>query len=137
VAWRVAQQLQPGVRSGGVARSFCTRRLISVLDDNGAANDVVADVATIAHELVLNAVNAGARAVDLHLALLPDRVRLEVGDDAPGMPELQPRNPDALRGRGLQIVAALSEEWGVATWDSGRKAVWAEVKVPQRRAAVS
>lgn len=130
MSWRVVQALSPGVRSGSTARSFCSSRLLSVLDGDSRANDVVADVATIAHELAVNAVDAGARELDVGMALLPDRVRLAVVDDAPGIPALQPADPGAARGRGLRIVAALSASWGVTPCDADRKAVWAEVLLP-------
>jgi two-component sensor histidine kinase len=133
VGWRVVQQWHPGARTGSLARGFCTRRLISVLDDHGQANDIVADVATIANELVLNAVSAGTSEVRLCLALLPGdpgRVRVEVLDDAAGLPQLQSPSPAAPRGRGLQIVQALAARWGVEPHEDGWKAVWAEVEVP-------
>lgn len=130
MTWRVMQTVQPGPRSGSTARNFCSSRLLSVLDGDGRGNDVVADVATIANELVVNAVNAGARELDVALELLPGRVRLAVVDDAPGVPALPPVDPKAARGRGLRIVAALSSDWGVASCDKARKAVWAEVSLP-------
>jgi anti-sigma regulatory factor (Ser/Thr protein kinase) len=138
VAWRVVQELRPGVRAGSLARGFCTRRLISVLDEDGHANDVVADAATIANELVLNAVNAGSSQVRLCLAFRqgsgpdhPGRLRIEVLDDAEGVPTLQRPSPTELRGRGLQIVDALADRWGVRR-EQELKAVWAEVDVPGR-----
>ena len=136
MSWRVVQKLRPGARAGTLARGFCTRRLISVLDEHGQANDVVADAATIANELVLNAVNAGSSEVVLCLGLYPGydagpwRLRIEVLDDAAGVPQLQRPHPMAVRGRGLQIVDALAARWGVAPEGDGLKAVWAEVDVP-------
>jgi hypothetical protein len=69
----------------------------------------------------------------LCLALLPGdpgRVRVEVLDDAAGLPQLQSPSPAAPRGRGLQIVQALAARWGVEPHEDGWKAVWAEVEVP-------
>lgn len=124
--WQVVKPLRPHPLSVGQARNFCTRRLTSVLDDRSDAPDVVADAATIASELVTNALTAGSSAIELCLGLRGNAVYIEVEDDADG--DVKPTNPAPtdLKGRGLLVVAALSREWGVTSVD-GVKQVWAEI----------
>ena len=130
--WQVVKALRPHPLSVGQARNFCTRRLSSVLDDRSDVLDIVADAATIASELVTNALTAGSTAIALSLALRPDSVYIEVEDDAEGT--VAPANPAPtdIKGRGLMVVAALSRDWGVAPLDGGSKQVWAEVPLRAR-----
>jgi anti-sigma regulatory factor (Ser/Thr protein kinase) len=131
VVWQVVKPLRPHPLAVGQARNFCTRRLSSVLKDRGDVEDAVHDAATIASELVTNAVTAGSSAIELFLSLQESSVRIEVFDDAAGA--VVPANPAPTdpKGRGLVIVAALAIEWGVDA-DHGSKQVWAEVAIPPR-----
>lgn len=87
----------------------------------------------IASELVTNAVQFGQRpgAGPSHVCLALWRrsrsVLIEVSDSSPAQPVPRDAAPDAERGRGLQIVAALSEGWGVRRASSGGKVTWATV----------
>lgn len=130
--WQVVKPLRPHPLSVGQARNFCARRLASVLDDRPDSPEIVADVATIASELVTNALTAGSSAIELALALRPDAVYIEVADDAAGT--VRPGNPEPTdpKGRGLLVVAALSREWGVTSAD-GSKLVWAEISLVDGR----
>ena len=124
--WQVVKPLRPHPLAVGQARNFCTRRLTSVLDDRSGAAEVVADAATIASELVTNAVTAGSSAIELCLGLRPNAVYIEVADDAEGTVVPGSPAPTDPKGRGLLVVAALSRDWGV-TSDDGTKQVWAEI----------
>lgn len=125
--WQVVKTLRPHPLSVGQARNFCTRRLTSVLDDRYDAPEVVSDAATIASELVTNALRAGSTEISLSLALRPDSVYIEVEDDAVGTVAPAHPAPTDPKGRGLLVVAALSREWGVSPVEGGAKHVWAEV----------
>jgi hypothetical protein len=133
--WQVVKALRPHPLSVGQARNFCTRRLTSVLDDRCDTPEIVADAATIASELVTNALTAGSTAISLSLALRPDSVYIEVEDDAEG--SVVPANPlpTDTKGRGLLVVAALSRQWGVLPVEGGAKQVWAEVPLTGHAAA--
>jgi anti-sigma regulatory factor (Ser/Thr protein kinase) len=94
--------------------------------------DRLADAAAIAAELVGNAVR--------HAAPLPgDVVRvawrlLASGDleirvtdgGSPAGPQMRVAAPDAIDGRGLTIVAALADRWGVEC-DGLGQCVWASI----------
>ncbi|KND39583.1 ATP-binding protein [Streptomyces acidiscabies] len=84
-------------------------------------------------ELVTNAIIHGQAARGSHVAVtyhLDDtRLRVEVRDAATGVPTLTPPllgDEDA--GRGLHLVAALSDTWGVKRNVIG-KTVWAHLAV--------
>lgn len=102
------------------------------LDGGGAPAQIVA-------ELVANAVTHGSvpgRQFELRLGLVADdqgkRLRIEVrdarGERAPDVPAEAP-DVDAESGRGLWIVAAFAQSWGVDRRPVG-KTVWAELPVP-------
>ncbi|GAC1319275.1 MAG: hypothetical protein NVSMB12_18490 [Acidimicrobiales bacterium] len=84
-----------------------------------------------ASELATNAVLHAQSPVLLAIALLPDAVRVEVEDAAPGPIEAGALVDDgAESGRGLAIVDALTESWGVEQHVAG-KTVWFELRRPE------
>ena len=101
-----------------------------------AAQEWVDDVLLLTSELVGNAVRHGARQVSLHLRLEGSHLTVEVVDGSLLLP-VQREDEDAECGRGLLIVEALSDAWGVRDRGDG-KAVWALTTVvpPPTLAAV-
>jgi two-component sensor histidine kinase len=86
------------------------------------------DAALIVTELVANAVAHG-RGPSIRLTVTcPEQklVRLAVTDNSLGKPQVTESGPHDESGRGLQIVAALSQRWGV-DFRPRHKHVWAEV----------
>ncbi|MFF8031482.1 ATP-binding protein [Streptomyces sp. NPDC016626] len=82
-------------------------------------------------ELAANAATHGRLAGrDFRLALL-DRdatLRIEVTDTRGGdLPNRRVPAPDAESGRGLLLVEALADRWGVRLGPVPRKTVWAEI----------
>ena len=61
-------------------------------------------------------------------------MRIEVVDDALGLPQAAVVPASAQRGRGLALVAALSSRWGYEKKPRGKR-VWAEL--PARRAGLT
>ena len=88
------------------------------------------DAAAVTSELVTNAVEhvcgpgAGPIGVTLALAWDPVRVTVTVSDSSPEGPVRRDTPAGSERGRGLQIVAALSARWGWHRHGDG-KAVFA------------
>jgi anti-sigma regulatory factor (Ser/Thr protein kinase) len=80
----------------------------------------------IGSELVTNAVLHARTELTLTLELREDRVRISVKDRSKAPATLRHYRPDALTGRGLGVVAALSDTWGVSAAADG-KVVWAEL----------
>lgn len=104
-----------------LARRWLTERL-----ETYAARPDPADL--LLTELATNAV-VHARTpftVELHLDV---DLRVSVADgDRVGQPVLRPLSDEGEAGRGLPLVAALSERWGVTPAPDG-KVVWFEVPV--------
>jgi anti-sigma regulatory factor (Ser/Thr protein kinase) len=80
----------------------------------------------IGSELVTNAVLHARTELTLALELRDGRVRISVTDRSQAPATLRHYRPDALTGRGLGVVAALSDRWGVSAAADG-KVVWAEL----------
>jgi anti-sigma regulatory factor (Ser/Thr protein kinase) len=88
-------------------------------------DDTCDDAVLVATELVANAVDHAGTPCVLTLSRDHAGLRITVRDFAPWhLPQLQPLDVTAPRGRGLQVVAAVSTAWGVIVIDGG-KSVWA------------
>ncbi|MEV5062246.1 ATP-binding protein [Streptomyces sp. NPDC053794] len=91
------------------------------------------DVRVCVSELATNALRHGAPKPDEFLVrVLHDddtRVRVEVLDRNDGVPVARQAPPDDPHGRGLFLVEALADDWGVVPGE-GTKSVWAEFKFP-------
>lgn len=77
----------------------------------------------------------------VEIELLLDRLTVSVRDHDPRMPVVDDAEPLATCGRGLAMVAAMSESWGVRPDGESGKVVWftlptssAAVAAPSRRA---
>ena len=66
----------------------------------------------------------------VRLELLPDRLTVSVHDHDPRLPEFRPADPLATNGRGLALIAAVSESWGVRPESEGGKIVWFALPAP-------
>ncbi len=92
-----------------------------------ALSDALCDDALLlTSELVTNAVLHGRSEVCVEVGVADGRVRVAVVDENSRRPAPVPEDPDALDGRGLALVDALADRWGVEE-RSGGKAVWFEL----------
>ncbi|MEU8769603.1 ATP-binding protein [Streptomyces griseus] len=93
------------------------------------------NAAHIVAELAANAMAHGrvkGRDLQLGLAVRNGTLRIEVTDTRgdsvpPGPGAVKPPEDDAETGRGLLIVEALADHWGIAPGPVPRKTVWAEI----------
>jgi anti-sigma regulatory factor (Ser/Thr protein kinase) len=74
-------------------------------------------------ELTTNAVKHARTAFNVTVVTSGDQVRVEVNDEGERAPILRDPAPTDAGGRGLVIVHALADEWGVDIHD-GDKTVW-------------
>lgn len=110
----------------------CARlHVVHVLREWGLRS-LAGDVEMVVSELITNAIDASTLLperppVSLRLLLTGKSLVIEVWDHSPL--DLEPREADAGDecGRGLTVVAALSDRWGWERTGHGRKVVWAEL----------
>ncbi len=123
-SWSVTVPHHP--RGAALAR----HRLAEELAGHPIGATVAADVVSVVSELVGNAARH-ARPLDgdvirVSWVVRPTLVEIRVSDGgASGRPVLRIADPDAGNGRGLAIVAAFADRWGVEHTSAGRD-VWAE-----------
>jgi anti-sigma regulatory factor (Ser/Thr protein kinase) len=83
-------------------------------------------VVMVVNELASNAIEHARTPYRVTVRCSGLIVRVLVTDLAPTPPVIQPFNPLATRGRGLQVVQAETERWGW-TRHASCKAVWATI----------
>ena len=104
------------------------RSLRALLTAWGVAADAVDDALLVVEELVANVVDHARTRFQLVVRLTGRVLHVAVSDGAVALPLLQPFDPGAARGRGLQVVGTLALEWGFDPHDRG-KTVWADLAV--------
>ncbi|MFD5817982.1 ATP-binding protein [Streptomyces sp. NPDC127038] len=121
--------LSPTPRGARLARLLATEWLRTWDLPHGvteAAEHLVAELAS-------NAATHGrlpGRSFRLELRATPDVLRIEVTDTCGNdLPRPQTPSAEALSGRGLLLVEALSDRWGVELGPVPRKTVWAELRL--------
>ena len=104
---------------------------VSWLRDWRLAPGTIRTAEHLVAELAANAATHGrltGRNFQLALLATADVLRVEV-TDARGdtLPRRRPPSPDAESGRGLVLVDAFADRWGVSLGPVPRKTVWAEL----------
>jgi CheY-like chemotaxis protein len=111
-----------GVR---VARQFVSQKL-----HEWDLDPVLDDALLIVSELATNAMTHAHSGCGLRLVLTPTALRIEVVDSGGGTPEPQPPSTTGESGRGVHLVAALTNAWGMEVIEGEGKLVWAELARP-------
>lgn len=101
--------------------------VIRLWPDSLAEDDRRHDGLVVASELTTNADRHVRRPFTATMTLSPARFLVAVTDQSRQEPILRPVQPRAIGGRGLQLVAGLSHEWGVRLIEGRGKTVWASV----------
>lgn len=78
-------------------------------------------------ELVTNAILHASTDVELSVTLASHRVRLAVRDQSDDLPTLERHTSTASTGRGLAMVIAIADAWGIERHDHQGKTVWCEL----------
>ncbi|MFC8001760.1 ATP-binding protein [Streptomyces olivaceus] len=119
-------QLSPTPRGARLARLLATEQLRTWELPWHPAELIVAELAT-------NAVTHGrvsGRDFRLSLCVVGDTLRIEITDtrgDRLPCPQHSATDAESESGRGLLLVEALADRWGVVPGPPPRKTVWAEV----------
>ncbi|GAA2271592.1 ATP-binding protein [Streptomyces atrovirens] len=71
----------------------------------------------------------------VEIELLLDRLKVSVHDHDPRLPVMADASPLATCGRGLAMVAAMSESWGAVPDGESGKVVWFTLPTPSTTAA--
>ena len=120
-AWSYQTQLSgESASAAALAREFVRARL----GEHGFA-DLVEDVALIATELASNVILHAETPFTVTLQGDHESVLLTVRDGSALTPVVPVTHVMATHGRGLAIVAALSDRWGTTPNTNGGKSVWA------------
>lgn len=124
-----SQDLPPDPRSPAIARVL-VRAVCQAWEMTG---DLCDDAALVVTELVANVVDHAATSCRVKVDADGRELRIEVRDFYPCPPPRPgPVDLSAVRGRGLQVVAALSTRWGVIEFADG-KCMWAVLAPPMPR----
>lgn len=126
----VASTLQPDPASTPRARAL-VRELLA-----DSPHQSLLDRAELCvSELVTNAILHAATEVDLRVTAGPDGLRVSVRDRSPALPALERHSTTASTGRGLAMVVAVADDWGVDFGDGPGKSVWCTLvpRTPDRQ----
>lgn len=102
------------------------RRVREQLTRWGVRAETADDALLVVEELVANVLDHARTPFRLVIRLIGNVLHIGVHDGSVRSPQLQPFDPLAARGRGLQLVATLALRWG-CTYDTDGKTVWAEL----------
>ena len=108
-----------------VAHIADARRFVSEHLTTHGCEDVVPDARLIVSELVTNALVHAGTGFKVTVEVGDDAVLLRVADGSAHAPVLGELGLAETGGRGLGIVAALADAWGVTPEPDGGKSVWA------------
>jgi anti-sigma regulatory factor (Ser/Thr protein kinase) len=100
------------------ARNFAAQALTEV------RADLLDDIRLMVSELASNAVEHAMTSFHLTIHHSRREIRVEVTDSGSGTPAMRSTGPDAVKGRGLQIVDMVSTQWGVEQEPDSAKTVW-------------
>ena len=107
------------------------QRVRALLVDWGMQTDGVDDAVLVIEELTANVIDHARTRFEVVVQVVGDALYVGVRDRSATVPRVQPRDPRAIRGRGLQLVAALAQRWGCDPHPDG-KTVWAQLRYSAR-----
>lgn len=117
----VAAHFPYGGEAAGAARRLVSATLVAW--DRSDLDEIAT---LLVSELIANVVLHAGTGLDLHLRRAGDRVRSEVHDANPRLPDRKYYSATSTTGRGLLLVEELSRAWGAEPTATG-KAVWFEL----------
>jgi anti-sigma regulatory factor (Ser/Thr protein kinase) len=122
-AWQTFANSPSSVR---LARRFVSGRLAPIDPDTDEA------VSLMVSELATNSLRHAGTEFTVAVHIAGHVARIEVTDSGPGTPAPRSPSPAEPSGRGLRIVAEMSDDWGVRDDAAGTKTVWFTVTTDAR-----
>jgi anti-sigma regulatory factor (Ser/Thr protein kinase) len=118
--------MSPRRRFAAAPHSVANARRFALSRLPDADDDARERVELMVSELAANCVVHAAIDFEVSITRQDDVVRVEVTDAADGQPSVRWPDPLQPKGRGLQIVSALADRWGVERSPDGSpgKTVW-------------
>jgi anti-sigma regulatory factor (Ser/Thr protein kinase) len=114
------RRFPPTAASVRAARAYTT----AALRDGNADGAAIDDVELIVSELATNAVQHAGTTFEV-VVETDGRIRVDVTDESPLLPIPRSVAPTATSGRGVRVVDALCDRWGVEVHDDYKR-VWCE-----------
>ncbi|WP_405931578.1 ATP-binding protein [Streptomyces sp. NBC_00827] len=105
------------------------RRQVAALAQNlglPISDEMLETVELLASEVIANAVLYSAAPCDVAVTRTDERLRVEVTDTDPSLPSAVEAGPNDESGRGLLLVDALADAWGMQPEPPG-KTTWFEI----------
>ena len=115
--------LPPHPTSPAAGRRF----VADVLWQRGFATEIIDDAVLLTSEAVTNAVVHAGTPIDVVVTVDAAMARVEVHDRHPDLPVVRDPAGDAASGRGLRVIAAMAEAWGVQPSGDGT-CLWFELR---------
>ena len=114
-----------GSSPGGVAES---RAFVATTLRRWGLDDLVMDAELLTSELVTNALIHARTEVQIAVAVADGSAEIGITDGALDVPKQRASSDRSEGGRGLRLVDAVAQEWGVANVGSGKQ-VWFRLDV--------
>jgi len=118
-----------------VAVTQARHYVLDILERIG--DGVAGDAAVMVSELATNSVRHAASGFTVSVDRTTEHITVAVADPGPGEPRMCAPKPTDGSGRGLRIVNALADEWGVETNSGPGKSVWFTIANVDNRFAKS
>ncbi|WNO76647.1 ATP-binding protein [Streptomyces sp. AM8-1-1] len=121
-------------RCVGLAREELAKTLAAwgMAEVEDAALVVLSELVTNA---VIHARVSPGREIETRFQLAGADLRIEVHDSSDVRPRSQDPSSESERGRGLSLVSALADQWGISERDGVGKSVWALIAYRHRSAS--
>lgn len=100
--------------------SQARRDLRAFLGSRDVDDEATETALLVANELASNAVDHARTPFTLTADLTPGNLHIELADGSADEPRVQPHDPRAARGRGLQLVDSLALRWSVDRHAAGK-----------------
>jgi anti-sigma regulatory factor (Ser/Thr protein kinase) len=124
--WRPPRPRDPVTSSDG--RAWARRTLPEILTRQ-PRSDLYEDMDLVLTELISNAVRHGGGLREAQLANTGDHLRLVAADHDPRAPVVRAHQDDQPHGRGMRLVRAIADRWGVYRHHAELgKRVWADLR---------